>query len=354
MVIPNSEPGGRPAQPTQQPKLNNDLWFWSLENNISFTDLQEAVKDALFYGKTYILEQNRHEAAVANLLLLGAGECGKTTMMKQLILPQRPSGLDTYYSPEAMEWEVRSSLRRVLQRHGPDPLERKPPDAFSVYGFHAIVDTFRPYMDTIRRIRQSARISDEKTDYYLDLLDNLCSRPLSPYTPSAQDIIQCYVTTTGIQKETVILADKVYCIHDFGGQRSERKKWIHGFSNASLVIFVASLSEYDQVLAEEDSVVLLLNKKDVLERKIEISPINKYFPDYVGGTDVDAACEYFKDRFKAGMRRRFGVPVYFLSSVNEDEVRGTSLFHTQLTTQTHVQAYRCISSDTSNIHAAKT
>lgn len=40
---------------------------------------------------------------------------------------------------------------------------------------------------------------------------------------------------------------------DVGGQRSERKKWIHCFENVTSVIFLAALSEYDQVLYESES-----------------------------------------------------------------------------------------------------
>lgn len=40
---------------------------------------------------------------------------------------------------------------------------------------------------------------------------------------------------------------------DVGGQRSERKKWIHCFENVTSVIFLAALSEYDQVLFESNN-----------------------------------------------------------------------------------------------------
>lgn len=42
---------------------------------------------------------------------------------------------------------------------------------------------------------------------------------------------------------------------DVGGQRSERKKWIHCFENVTSIIFCVALSEYDQVLLEENSQV---------------------------------------------------------------------------------------------------
>jgi len=45
---------------------------------------------------------------------------------------------------------------------------------------------------------------------------------------------------------------------DVGGQRSERKKWIHCFEDVTSIIFCVALSEYDQVLLEESSQVSVL------------------------------------------------------------------------------------------------
>lgn len=46
-------------------------------------------------------------------------------------------------------------------------------------------------------------------------------------------------------------------IVDVGGQKSERRKWIHCFENVTSLIFLASLSEYDQVLEERETIVRL-------------------------------------------------------------------------------------------------
>jgi hypothetical protein len=54
---------------------------------------------------------------------------------------------------------------------------------------------------------------------------------------------------------------------DVGGQRSERRKWIHCFENVTSIMFLVALSEYDQVLVESDSEVkwrLLLGVAGIL------------------------------------------------------------------------------------------
>ena len=45
---------------------------------------------------------------------------------------------------------------------------------------------------------------------------------------------------------------------DVGGQRSERKKWIHCFEGVTAIIFCVALSAYDLVLAEDEEMVRLL------------------------------------------------------------------------------------------------
>ena len=45
---------------------------------------------------------------------------------------------------------------------------------------------------------------------------------------------------------------------DVGGQRSERKKWIHCFEGVTAIIFIVAMSEYDLTLAEDQEMVINL------------------------------------------------------------------------------------------------
>lgn len=53
--------------------------------------------------------------------------------------------------------------------------------------------------------------------------------------------------------EPLVLSLSFCRMVDVGGQRSERKKWIHCFENVTSIIFLAALNEYDQVLYESEN-----------------------------------------------------------------------------------------------------
>lgn len=114
------------------------------------------------------------------------------------------------------------------------------------------------------------------------------------------------VKTTGITETTFKIDNLIYRMFDVGGQRSERKKWIHCFENVTAIIFLAAISEYDQVLIEDETVnrmtealtlfdsicnskwfsstsmILFLNKIDLFKDKLPKSKLVEYFPDYNG------------------------------------------------------------------------
>ncbi|NXH68831.1 GNA14 protein, partial [Hydrobates tethys] len=161
--------------------------------------------------------------------------------------------------------------------------------------------------------RREYQLSDS-AKYYLTDLDRIA---MPSFVPTQQDILRVRVPTTGIIEYPFDLENIIFRMVDVGGQRSERRKWIHCFESVTSIIFLVALSEYDQVLAEcnnenrmeeskalfktiitypwflNSSVILFLNKKDLLEEKIMYSHLISYFPEYTGPKqDVKAARDF--------------------------------------------------------------
>ena len=67
------------------------------------------------------------------------------------------------------------------------------------------------------------------------------------YEPTEQDVLRSRVRTTGIVQSDFVIKGMKFAMFDVGGQRNERRKWIHAFDNVNAVVFVAALPEYDQV-----------------------------------------------------------------------------------------------------------
>ncbi|KAI8905859.1 guanine nucleotide-binding protein subunit alpha, partial [Gorgonomyces haynaldii] len=158
----------------------------------------------------------------------------------------------------------------------------------------------------------------DSAEYYFDNIDRIA---LPNYVPTDQDILQARIKSTGIVETRFNVEGLVYCMLDVGGQRSERKKWIHCFENVNALLFLVAISEYDQFLIEDHSVnriheslilfesicnsrwfkdtsiILFLNKIDLFKKKIQYSPLSDTFPGYKGGPDFELACKYLVKRF---------------------------------------------------------
>jgi len=157
----------------------------------------------------------------------------------------------------------------------------------------------------------------DSVKYYFNEIDRIMQ---DNYVASQQDMLLARVRTSGVVTEKYLIDGKSFEMYDVGGQRNERKKWIHCFDDVTAVIFVAALSEYDQVLFEDSNtnrlveavqlfdeicnnryftksnMILFLNKKDLFEEKIRSA--------HIGAQDA------FKD-FPAS----FGAPDYYQQGV---------------------------------------
>ncbi len=88
----------------------------------------------------------------------------------------------------------------------------------------------------------------------MNALDRISS---TSYLPTQQDVLRTRVKTTGIIETNFTYKNLNIKLVDVGGQRSERKKWIHCFEGVTAIIFCVAMSEYDLVLAEDDEMVSL-------------------------------------------------------------------------------------------------
>lgn len=161
---------------------------------------------------------------------------------------------------------------------------------------------------------------NDSTQYYFDAIDRIAR---DDYVPTEQDVLRSRAKTTGII-ETEFEVDGVkFRMCDVGGQRSERKKWMHCFQDVTACIFCVALSEYNLTLYEDGktnrmhesvklfkeicnskwfvdtAMILFLNKKDLFAEKIATIDLTCCFEDYKGGCDYNKAVQYIQEKFMA-------------------------------------------------------
>jgi len=124
------------------------------------------------------------------------------------------------------------------------------------------------------------------------------------FQPTQLDVLKGRRRTTGIVETHFNVGPQQFTMVDVGGQRSERKKWLHCFEGVTAVLYLTALNEYDLTLEEDGTTnrfveslklwkaltlsnffkltpfILFLNKSDLFKEKIKKYPLKDSFSDY--------------------------------------------------------------------------
>ncbi|XP_022082144.1 guanine nucleotide-binding protein G(q) subunit alpha [Acanthaster planci] len=272
------------------------------------------------------------------LLLLGTGESGKSTFIKQMRIihgsgyseEDRKTFTKLVYQNIFMAANAMIRAMDTLKIPYGDPTNEKRSADIRLIDHENVTQFVEPNVTYIESIWSDSGIQEcydrrreyqltDSAKYYLSDLRRIAN---ANYVPTEQDVLRVRVPTTGIIEYPFDLDSIIFRMVDVGGQRSERRKWIHCFENVTSIMFLVALSEYDQVLVESDSenrmeeskalfrtiitypwfqnssVILFLNKKDLLEEKIMHSHLVDYFPEFDGPQrDAQAAREFILKMF---------------------------------------------------------
>lgn len=283
-------------------------------------------------------EDGKRMREEVKLLLLGPGESGKSTVFKQMKIIQDNGGFSTEELQSykyivygncvtQMKVIVNAAFKLGYQLDSPENERRaerlaKVPSGGDAWSTELGEDIKNLWQDrAIQRAFDRRDIDFQLNDSASYFFDNI-ERFMSPsYIPTQADVLRARVRSTGIEEAEFKFEDVAFRMVDVGGQRSERRKWIHCFDQVTAVIFCVAMSEYDQTLREDDtqnrmkeslllfeeicnshwfrnvSFILFLNKMDLFKEKIETVDLKLCFPNYTGGCNFDAASAFIKARF---------------------------------------------------------
>ncbi|XP_077382000.1 guanine nucleotide-binding protein G(o) subunit alpha-like isoform X2 [Festucalex cinctus] len=287
-------------------------------------------------------EQAQNEKNLVKILMLGAAESGKSTLIKQIkiihshgfskqeLISFKPAVMDNLLNSMKFVLRGMGMLRinlaskknkihacAILSCSGclGDDQELLP---FVAHAFCAL------WADQGVRAAAARGYDFELNDSALYFFENM-SRIIAPnYTPTEQDVLRVRVRTSGIIETQFQVDDKIFRLYDVGGQRSDRRKWLRCFDGIQALLFVVALSSYDLPLPDDPtvnrlqescglfasictnsifkltSVILFMNKTDLFQEKILHSGrhLRFYISTFQGAdADVEAAARHITAMF---------------------------------------------------------
>jgi guanine nucleotide-binding protein G(i) subunit alpha len=287
-------------------------------------------------------EQKEDENLVTmKWVMLGTGECGKSTIFRQL---KQTFG-------EGYSSEKRKSFRMVIDANIIQGMQTliKYSDRLALQFGTKISEELMNSKNFMNGLDEEAKLDEnianhisklwkdpairitfehsnlfhmpahESAEYFFNRVLDIAQ---SGYIPSFEDILRCKARTSGIQTVEFIHGHHNVKLLDTGGQRNERKKWKKAFPGTDVILFVAAISEYDQTLFEDGKtnrlhetlklfsevckskllagtpIVLFLNKTDFFAQKIKKVDLRVCFPDYTGENEYIPGLDFVASKFK--------------------------------------------------------
>lgn len=279
----------------------------------------------------YLKSEAKKSKKIHRLLLLGTGESGKTTIIKQMKIIH----INGFSEQERcdkipfIKQNIRESIHDIVYNmdkiNPPVYLENENSKISAAYilklGLDNEIEYNEDFFNHVKVLWADAGVKecfDRSNEYQLidsarHFLGRLGEVKRRDYIPTTEDILFCRIKTVTISTIdfNVPVSPKhggglaQFSLTDVGGQRGERRKWISVFEGIESILFLIAASDFDQTLREdvrknrlqeafelfEDmlwsnflrkaGMIVFLNKQDILQKKIESGKqLEKYFSEY--------------------------------------------------------------------------
>jgi guanine nucleotide-binding protein G(o) subunit alpha len=281
----------------------------------------------------------KQKDAVIKILLLGAGDSGKSTILKQMKIMHQDG-----FSNEEVTLYARLCRKNLLQtvhsivhmytKYNMEFSDERTSEctellASSTFAKSGENCATQKELEAIEQLWGDSSVKHAlSTTTKLKFLDsapyllNRAREILAPtFVPTNQDILRTRLPTTGIIQTHFTVNGTPIQIYDVGGQRGERKQWIYCFNDVTALMFIASLSEYDNVLEEDRtknrmdesldlfegivnlpwfrtcSTILFLNKVDLFHVKIKNVKFSGFFNAYHGDDTAEDVIRFIREMF---------------------------------------------------------
>ena len=287
-------------------------------------------------------EEKRRKTKQVDMLMLGISGSGKSTVLKQMKIIHLGGFSEeerTSYS-QSIIFSIFTSTMKILEDVGKSYL--KDQNVSSLVSEIKLIqgqftssdkaDKKRSVLSYIKTFFSSKKGQEllktgsskgsQQQDacllnYFLDRIDEIVKEN---YIPSTDDLLHMRTSTTGAVDLHFRYRELRFRITDVGGQRSERRKWLHLFQGIDAVIYVVDISAYDVIDEESKTnslieslsvfkyisgndwlkgsdIILFFNKIDLFKAKLSRVPLSVCFPHYQEEGDVDDAVRFIKEEF---------------------------------------------------------